>query len=198
MICIDSLHALDLGVAQSIIGNIFFESYGCFAIGHNRKEQLEDLKTKQTSHHKRMRTPNWIGNITADMVKRDAKPPKLRAKGAETRHVAPFALEIATAMYAANQNKHTENMLKCASGLMDFYMIMGMRPYPVEQAKSACEQMCQAYVDLHYEALSANNNVWALKHKPHMFMEMALFQSEELGDPLFFCATRTKVMWDSC
>ena len=182
-ICIDSLHALDLGFAQEILGNIFYECLGPFAMGRNKKEQLSDFIQKMKAHYKRMGTPNRIGNVTLDMLKRDGKAPKLRAKGAETRHVAPFALEIATAMYANDPNEHTNNVLKCVSGLMDFYMIMGMEPYPVAEAKVACEQMCTAYVALHDATIP---NRWALKPKIHMFMEMALFQTEELGSPMLY------------
>ena len=43
-VLIDCLHALDLGVTQDIIANIFWECLGTVCVGRNRKIQVECLK----------------------------------------------------------------------------------------------------------------------------------------------------------
>ena len=35
-----------------------------------------------------------LQNLTEEMVQRAKKAPKLKAKGAETRHLVPFGLEV--------------------------------------------------------------------------------------------------------
>ena len=189
-ICIDVLHALDLGLAQEIVGNVLFEALGVFAAGRNRKEQVQDLQSKMKDHYKRMGTKNRINQLTAEMIKRDGKAPKLRSKGAESRHIVPFALEIATAMHANGPNDHTLTVLRLVSALMDFYMTLGVRPYPVELAKKACRAVCLLYVALNEEAVAAGKDAWRVKPKLHIFQEMGEYQTEQLGDPKsYWCYT---------
>ena len=134
--------------------NICFAIYclnplGLFAIGRNRKSQLEDLVLKMKDHYRRFRTGNKIGALTGDMVRRQGKAPKLRAKGAETRHLVPFGVEIACAMHAANPTTHTLTVCKLASALLDFYMTLGIQPFPVKDAKSACRSTVSVVSMLH-------------------------------------------------
>ena len=182
-ICIDMLHAVDLGIAQEIVGNVFFEALGSFAPGKNRKLQLDELVVRMKDHYSRMRTRNRMTHLTMDMVRRDGKAPRLRAKGAETKHIVPFALEIATAQYAANEDDHAMNVLQCVSGLLDFYMASGLRPYPWKLAQDACRTVSTAYVKLHAEADANDVLAWRIKPKLHIFMELGLYQTSELGDP---------------
>ena len=73
-ICIDVLHALDLGLAQEIVGNVLFEALGVFAAGRNRKEQVQDLQSKMKDHYKRMGTKNRINQLTEEMIKKKEGP----------------------------------------------------------------------------------------------------------------------------
>ena len=99
-ICIDVLHALDLGVTQEVLGSIFWESLGVFAKGRNRALQVAELFRLMKEHYVRVGTSNRLSNLTVEMIKRDQEPPKFRANGAENRHLVPFALEIAQAMHS--------------------------------------------------------------------------------------------------
>lgn len=189
-ICIDVLHACDLGFTQEVLGSLFFESLGTFATGPNRKEQVADLHRKMVDHYKRMGTSNRIFNLTPEMIKAKSKPPKLRAKGAETRHLVPFGLEVATALHAAHQTTHSFTMLQCVSALMDFYMCMGTRPFPAEHARNAVRNCCIFFVSLHEEAESLGKQTWRVKPKMHLFQELGEFQTDELGDPMSFWAYR--------
>ncbi len=135
-----------------------------------------------------MRTPNRINNLSMDMIKRTGRPPKLRAKGGETRNIAPFALEVAIAVNAFKKDEHSASVLKCISGLMDLYMTFGLEPYPIEIAKAAVQRTAMAYVDLHNEATDADISGWAIKPKFHLFMELGEFCLEDLGDPSAYWA----------
>ncbi len=141
-ICIDVLHDCDLGFTQEVLGSVMFGGLGKFATGKNRKEQVADLQQKMKDHYKRLGTPNKINALTQEMIKQKGKAPKLRAKGAETRHLVPFGLEIATALHAAEESAHTLTVLKCISALFDFYMCLGVSPFPKEEAQRAVRNCC--------------------------------------------------------
>ena len=190
MICIDVLHAVDLGVAQEIVGNVFYEALGTFAAGKNKTIQVANLQLQLKAHYRRMRTGNRIGQLTIEMLKKDGKAPKLRAKGGETRHVVPFALEIAIALRAAADSEHSFNVLQCVSALMDFYMCLGVRPFPMDCAREAGRKLSLSYQHLHEEATASGMQRWAVKPKHHIFMELIEFQLDELGDPMSYWCYR--------
>eukprot|EP00969_Alexandrium_andersonii_P154282 6820110-Alexandrium_andersonii.AAC.1 len=72
------------------------------------------------------------------MVKRTAKPPKLRAKGGETRSVLPFALEVADKMHKAKPCLHTATVLRCVSAMLDVYVLLSLETWKPELASAAC------------------------------------------------------------
>ena len=187
-ICIDVFHALDLGVTQEVIGNVLFECLGVFAVGRNRVDQVVSLLFKLQSHYKRCGTRNRISNLTVEMIKQADKRPKLRAKGAETRHLLPFALEVAAAMYANDSSTHFLTMYKCVTALMDYYMTFGVVPFPVAAAKAATQNFCILHRALHDEARRAGAVTWNIKPKLHMFQELGEYQIDVLGDPSGFWA----------
>ena len=45
-------------------------------------------------YYKIMKPPTCLQTLTPEMVQREKKAPKLKAKGAETRHLVPFGLEV--------------------------------------------------------------------------------------------------------
>eukprot|EP00969_Alexandrium_andersonii_P145396 6430686-Alexandrium_andersonii.AAC.1 len=72
---------------------------GSLCVGRNREARLKQLWVMMKQHYKEARTPRQLQGLTVEMVKRDTKSPKLRAKGGETRHLAPFGLEVATKLH---------------------------------------------------------------------------------------------------
>ena len=125
-------------MTQEVLGSIFFEALGVFALGSNRVAQVVDLFRHMQAHYKRMGTTNRLSSLTVEMIKQQNKQQKFQARGAETRHLVPFVLEIAQAMQAADDNLHTMTVLQCISALMDYYMTFGVVPFPAGAAKAAC------------------------------------------------------------
>ena len=166
MICIDMLHAVDLGIAQEIVGNIFWEALGLFAPGKNHKLQVAELERKLKAHYSRMKIRNRIGRLTKDMIRRNGKALRLVAQGAETKHVVPFALEIAVALHAAKGDEHSHKELQCVSGLLDFYMCSTMKPYPVQSAQDATRIVATAYVDFGHGSTCAAKLVQDHRENP--------------------------------
>ena len=87
MVCIDVLHALDLGFTQDMLGNLFWEALDTlFKEGKNRGERVKLLLLRMKKWYRMFKPPSQIQKLTEEMLKREKKSPKLKAKGAETRH----------------------------------------------------------------------------------------------------------------
>ena len=89
------------------------------------------------------------------------------------------------AMHAYENTTHSENVLHCVSALMDFYMVLGVAPFPTEVAKSELNRLVSYVLELSKEAEEDNVMVWPVKPKLHMILELTE-QIDELGDPMSF------------
>ena len=183
MIC---MHAIDLGVSQEILGSILFQCLGVFALGENRAARVADLFVKLKQHYERMRTPNRLSALTVEMLKREGKAPKLRAKGSETRHLVPFGVEVAAAMHAFLKDDHSLTAWKCLSALLDLMMCFGAKPFFVDAVKRATQACCMLFAALSQEAQRLGKQTWRIKPKLHMLQELGEFQVDEMGDPSLF------------
>lgn len=184
-VCIDVLHALDLGITQDALGNAIWEFMNSGAIeGRTQQARLSSLWMLLKSHYKTLKTPNQLQGLTLDMLKRPGKGPRLRAKGAETRGVVSFAVECATALHEHCHNTHSLTVLKCISSLMDFYLLMMLPKWHAPEAASACRQFCLLYAALRAEAAATGDDqTWRIKPKMHLFAELAEFQAPWMGNP---------------
>ena len=187
-VCIDVLHAMDLGVSQDAIGNVLWEALTSGMLEGGTLEQCcASLWAKLRKHYAIFKSPNRLQNLTVEMIKKVGKGPKLRAKGAETRGMVPFALECAIDLHAYKASTHSLTVLQCMSSLMDFYTLMSLDEYPPEVGAKACRKFNLLYHALSQE--SAQNGYeafWKLKPKHHMFAEMAEYQAPSLGNPSAF------------
>ena len=180
---IDVLHALDLGVTQDLIGNVLWEWVTQFAPGRNLSEKVKSVALKLKEHYKVFHTPCRIDALSQEMIRQDGKSPKLRAKGAETKGVLPFALELAIAMKTARPTAHFDTVASCASCLMDFYILLDSDEWNHDAAAEACRRFCVLFHALSREAAARDPRHWKMKPKMHLFQELAEFQTAELGHP---------------
>ena len=120
------------------------------------------------------------------MIKRDQKAPKLKAKGAETRHLLPFGLQLARELYDRHKTRHCKTVLQAVSHMMDFYMNMASDDFDPDAATESCNAFCLLYKALSTEADRAGKRAWWMKPKLHMFQELAEFATHELGNPAEF------------
>ena len=87
MVCIDVLHALDLGITQDMLGNLLWETLDTlFKAGKNSGERLKLLWLRMKKWYSMFKPPSKIQKLTEEMLKREKKSPKLKAKGAVARH----------------------------------------------------------------------------------------------------------------
>ena len=159
IICIDVLHCLDLGFTQDVLGNIFLEYLASgLCPGANQDARVKSLWEQLKVHQKKYKSPTKLQGLTMEMIKQPKKPPKLRAKGAETRillfimmyylfflicYLLPFLIYLllfirsvvsfgvlcASSMYQRDQSLHNLTVLQCISGLFDFYMLLSLEEW---------------------------------------------------------------------
>ena len=58
------------------------------------------------------------------MIKRKGETPKLKCKGAQTQHMAPFGVLLAQKLHEAYGTLHTSLVLRLAKVLMKIYLCM--------------------------------------------------------------------------
>jgi hypothetical protein len=187
LIVVDVLHALDLGVAQDALGNLFKEAL------HQKYAGTTDQKVKALfadikGYYRRAQPPSQLQGLTLEMIQSGHKSPKLRAKGAETRYLVPFGLELALAMEAHLGTPHALTVARLFSFLMDFYVACSTSPFSPEAAASSCRQCCLLWGALASEASQLGVCAWVIKPKHHLFQELGEYMTAEIGNPRdFWC-----------
>ena len=172
MVCIDILHACDLGITQDTLGNVFWEALRELCPGKNEHERIRHLWQKMKNHYKLFKPPSQLQTLTKEMIKHDKKAPKLRAKGAETRHLVSFGLQLAIEMQEKLGTPHSSTVCQCLSHLMDFYMLISLPKFNAKLAEEASLGFCGLYSALSREAERTGQKAWVMKPKIHMFQEV--------------------------
>ena len=174
--------------SADIIGNVLFEYIKSpLAEGPNQKVKVSNLWKALKEHYKAANTPNRLQGLTFEMIKKEKKPPKMRTKGAETRSLVPFAVELALKLDDAAQTSHSKTVAQCCSALLDFYQTLMVEPFDPQLLSNASRRVCLFYGALHKEALSQGDELaWRPKPKMHMMQELAEYQVFALGCPKQF------------
>ena len=95
---IDTLHTVDLGAASHIIANIMMACISLHQWGSNQDESILGLRAALAEFYKKTKCQKKMqGKLTIDRIRTSNGWPKLKAKAAVTRYLAPFALELAEA-----------------------------------------------------------------------------------------------------
>ena len=170
MVVTDVLHACDLGITQDLIGNVMWEYMHHRACkGRNQGERVKYMWSLLKAHYQAMGTTTRLQALTREMIRQENTPPKLRAKGAETRGCLPWSLELSMEMAAATPSPHYQTVLQCVSRLMDLYMVMGVEPFQPQMARQAVRQFSVLYSALSKEAAdTGHDELWRVKPKFHM------------------------------
>lgn len=183
-ILIDWLHAVDLGVGQTVIGNLFNEVCELLP-GSTRKERVDALWLKIKAWYKIHKPSSRLDNLTVEMIKQPGKKPKLRSKAGECRYLIPFAAELAKEFDDGSCHRNTVNML--LQSFLEMSNCLNTEPYDHQKAAAACNKVCRLHVAL--EQLSRANGddlSWCCKPKLHMMEELICFVGPEFGSPRHF------------
>ena len=187
MVMIDVLHCMDLGCTQDILGNIMWEAMPIVCKGRSRKDQVHDLWGRIKEYNKQFAPSTTLQGLTVEMIKTKGKAPKLRAKGAETRHLVPFGVLLAADLHKTLGTTRSETILKVASLLLDLYCLFSERPVNYKAIADTCQRLCLVYASLG-DGTDDVQASWRLKPKFHMMCELCEYQVEKFGSPEEFWA----------
>jgi hypothetical protein len=180
MIMVDVLHTLDLGVTQDVLGSLFVEVLPLLP-GTTQPQRVQSLWRRLLGHYEAHKSPSRVGSLTWEMIKRDKKPPKLKLKGAETRHVVPFGVLLAAEFAAApHDSEHNKARHQCLVHLWQLYDAMSTRPFAPAVAAAESRSFLVLLQALREEAESNGQLLWPLRPKCHLVQEMAEFQAVDL------------------
>ena len=110
----------------------------------------------------------------------------MRLKGAETRYIVPFALELAQDYHKWEQSATSARMYSLMQFLLTFYYSMGVTPFVADTCAQAARNVCLIYKLLSDD--SSDEKFWRIKPEFHLFLELAEYQTVEVGDPRLFWA----------
>jgi hypothetical protein len=198
-VMVDILHTVDQGFGSHIIGNIlwyFVILSACFG-GRTYADRILLCAADLKQWYRRNPQAYKIkGPLTKERVRADGDWPKLKAKAAATRHLAWYALDVATRF--ANLTSldeftrlHDELSLGVIQLLCEFYKIINQESMFFSDGAKArmpvlADQLCGIYSRLSTMAFARNLRLWKLSPKLHLFMHLCINQCLDFGNPRFW------------
>jgi hypothetical protein len=179
---LDVLHTADLGVSQLAVGHVLWES---LKLVHNGTytEAIVVLAARLKAFYQEFKPSTRIGHLSLEMIRRRGSCPKLRAKGAECRHVIGFAVILA-AEFRDEACLHSKTRHLMIRELFDFYLCLGRVPFDHERCKRHGLLFLQHWRALRTEAEAAGRALmYPFKPKFHLFGELLHHQLRQYGDP---------------
>jgi hypothetical protein len=182
-VMIDTLHAIDQGIAVHAIANIFVEVMALNPWGSNKKANVagleRDMKLWYKTANKKAKSSKLQGSLTFERIKTAGDWPKLKAKAAATRHLARYAACLA-ARYDTGTT-HDRRRRAVADLLVAFYDIVEDDPDILSQAafdslKVIGKSLLECYLALSSEALALKQRAWKCVPKFHIFIHLCEIQ----------------------
>ena len=178
----DWLHCCDLGITPDALANIFLTVLRKFP--GVLKKKCERLWQEMQAWYKRTGASSRLDMLTMGMLVQPKKPPKLRSKGAEARHLVPFALEVART-YLLEDNEHERSVLKVARELAKMYECLRLQDFDSGAMALAAGELAGTWVQL--EAATPGRG-WTVKPKLHLVLELCTVTALAHGSPtLYWC-----------
>ena len=200
-ISIDALHSLDLGFSAHITANTFWESIRRHCWGASDQPGNAALLDKAMIEHcKANNVPSRIqGQLTTERIRStsDSGYPKLKAKGAQVRHLAPFSLEVARRFARPGdpatcpEARHDQLIIALNQLLCELYRIMATSSqFFTEAAKVRIQYignaMPQLYQQLYANAARLGVKAWKMTPKAHIVQELLIYQCQVWGNPAYY------------
>jgi hypothetical protein len=187
-ILVDVLHAVDLGVASLVVGNVLNEVLP--GLGPNREKQMATLNARLASWYKANKITSQVrGKLTWDKIRATGNFPEFKAKAAATRHIVPFAAALAAEFDSGSEHDRRRRVV--VESLLSFYAMVqaGARHISANDLRrlpECCQALCTNYAHLSLEAVRANVPAWQLKPKLHLFQHLCHYQVQQFGNPRFY------------
>ena len=196
-ITIDTLHALDFGFGAHVVGNVFWETiirkcWGKNTLDDNTASLEADMKKWSKTNHVSSRVQ---GQLHKERIRATSESgyPKLKAKGAQTRQLMPYALALAQRYQRFDPVFATHDLLivgvcQLCCNLYDLMMTSGRFFTDAVKAKIVVigNQLPQMYMRLYSEAFRAGVKAWKMTPKLHLIQELLLYQCLDWGNPLYY------------
>ena len=190
---IDVLHAVDLGLAAHIIGNIMW----IFAVvrtclgGANMAEKIKRLQTHMDAWYKRTQCSHRLqGKLSVERLRATSSAwPKLKGKGAAIRKLASYALQLAQEF--ANDSDNDQSILEMIRLLVRFYQIIDSESMYLTAAvrrelPEIGQKLAELYSKLAKEAFENGSRLWKATPKLHLWEHLLEHQTLEFFNPRFF------------
>ncbi len=189
---IDVLHAVDLGIASHIIGNVIWilVIVRCIFGKGDTAEKLNKMTVHLKAWYKgRDGVCQLQGKLTGDRLKTSKGWPKLKAKGAQTKHLAKYVLGLAAEF--CGTDTYDRQMVAVCQLLVDFYDLldqesMFLSPDAAKKMKRIGQNMGLLYTSLAAQALAAHQKLWKTTPKLHLFCHLCEWQAIERGNPRYY------------
>ena len=177
----DVLHTIDQGVASHLVGNIMHDVMRQGHWGNTQSDQAAKLDQHLKAWYKSQKEGTRIdGKITFQRVKKSDDWPRLLAKAAPTRRLAPYALALATEFDRGSE--HDKLRKGAAQALVKIYDIFEREPrFPSMAARGELADLSVAFMGiwgrLSSEALSIKSREWKMSPKFHLMQHILEHQS---------------------
>lgn len=181
-VMVDTLHAVDLGVASHVAGNVFRMCLDRNVWqGGNLKNNAAKLSSEIEEWHRTTKTKSKLqGDLTPERLKSTSGYPKLKAKGAATRHLMEFVHMLAV-KYLSDDRR----IAALTFVLVKFFKLiesegMFLSKRVAADIAAVGRQFCMLYYQLSSEAAGKFQKRWKATPKIHMFQHMCEWQVPEL------------------
>ena len=198
-VMVDVLHTVDLGFASHIIGNVLWYFFVVCAIlgGKNIEEKVAKCADNMQKWYKATKCKYRLqGKLSEERLRAKGEWPKLKAKAAQTRYLARYALYVAK-RFARLQSLdefiklHDELCVAACQLLVEFYDILESQSAFLSDAAKArlpilANELTSVYTRLSNLAFNRSLKLWKLSPKMHLFLHLCLHQAILYGNPRYY------------
>jgi hypothetical protein len=191
-ITIDTLHAVDQGLACHAIANCFCEVIALGQWGRNQTDQAKGLHAYIHSWQKRNKEAVKLrGKLTFSRLKTSGEWPKLKAKAGECRHLVNCC--VALCREYDDGSSWSQRRRGCIEALKGFYDILYSEGrFLSEAAKTNIVKHGKNFMILytqmseHCAKMNPPIRAWKLTPKFHLYLHLVEIQALTLGNPRYY------------
>ena len=162
---VDWLHCADLGITADWLAGLFLYVLPKLQ-GQNQGQRISTLWRLVQDFYKETKVTSKLDMLTAAMIKRPKKSPKLRAKAAEARALVPFGLELANKYLTSTEEENTVRL--AMQHLFNCYEMLSPTTFCAERMAFQSKQFCLLYCAL--EQLQPH--LFHIMPKLHLWQEL--------------------------
>jgi len=208
-VAIDTMHAGDLSVFRDAVGSLFWLEVWSRQWHKSKKRGLESLHSQLKNYYRANKDKGYSEVFPTASQIRSEKPgyPQLKAKAAQTRHLAEFCLLLANVhryggngrpplqflsshAMAGKEDQHSHHLVELFEGFAKYHREVLAEPFQPDECKKA---MCKFL-----EGVGALHDLWRagrtvaerkvapfhLRPKIHMLQHLMEDQLSLWGSPL--------------